>query len=294
MAVTRRILTLALASSPGIGAKTITRILTRNDLLGRSPDDFLALGSEALREEYRLAQSKAERFNVHKSRLIAEATQLEANLAQMGVTAVTAADAHYPRQLEMYDPHPPELIYMYGNSRLLTAKTFCVLASRNASEQALIEIEKSTENRILRGNTLVTGHDTVEYQRSAVTALRWGAPRIMVLDTGFYNALGDDLREEPFAAARLWRYKFDPKTDLAISAVSPFGGYHRNSNRVRDRLIGGLSMIFEGICIKPAGNMEKLLKLAIKAGRQVSISEISPGYESLIDLGAEFLPLQAR
>lgn len=294
MSISRRILIIALASSPGIGAKTITRILTKNDLLGRTPNDFLVLGPEVLREEYRIAQTKAERFHIHKQKLVKEAQQIEASLSQMGVTAVTAADAHYPRQLEIYDPNPPELIYLYGNHRLLTAKTFCVLSSRNSSEQALLEIEKSTENRVLRGNTLITGHDTTEYQRSAVTALRWGAPRVIVLDTGFYNALGDDLRQEPFAAARLWRYKFDPKTDLAISAVNPFAGYHRNSNRIRDRLIGGLSMIYEGIHIKPGGNMEKLLRLGLKAGRQVSISEISPNHQDLINCGAEFLPLQAR
>ena len=294
MAVSRRVLTLTLALSPGIGAKTITRILTRNDLLGRDPEEFLRLGPESLAEEYRLGAVKSQRFVELRETLVEQATQLEKNLATMGVTAVTAADAHYPRQIELFDPHPPELLYLYGNSRLLTAKTFCVLSSRRSSEPSLLEIEKSTENMVLRGLTLVTGHDTSEYQRSAVTALRWGAPRILVLDTGFYNALGDNLTDEPFPAARLWRYRFDPKTDLAVSAVSPFGGYHRNSNRVRDRLIGGLSTVFHGIQIAPGGNMQKLLRMAIRAGRPVSISELSPDYEAMLKIGAEILPMQAR
>ena len=50
MKVNRRSLVVALALTPGIGGKTITRVLTRNDLLGRSIDEFLRLGSEALRE----------------------------------------------------------------------------------------------------------------------------------------------------------------------------------------------------------------------------------------------------
>ncbi len=294
MPVSRRVLTLGLALAPGIGSKTITRILTRNDLLGISADEFLDLGPEALQEEYRLGPKRSEQFVQIRHQVVEQAIELEKNLATMGVSAVTAADAHYPRQLELYDPHPPQLLYLYGNTRLLTAKTFCVLSSRRSPENALLEIEKSTENLVLRGLTLVTGHDTAEYQRSAVTALRWGAPRILVLDTGFYNALGDNLTDEPFPAARLWRYKFDPKTDLAISAVSPFGKYHRNSNRIRDRLIGGLSLVFHGIQIAPGGNMEKLLRMAVRAGRSVAISELSPNAETMLEIGAEILPMQAR
>ena len=294
MSTTRRILTLALAITPGIGSKTITRILTKNDLYGRSPDDFLALGSESLKEEYKINQTVSERFCSNRNTYLDQAKDLNQTLSALGVTAITAADAHYPRQLELFDPKPPELLYFYGNTKLLTANTFCVLSSRHTTEGGLIEIEKATEHHILRSRTLITGHDTLEYQRSAVTALRWGSPRILVLDTGLFNALGDDLREEPFPAARLWRYKFDPRTDLAISAVNPYRPYHPTANKIRDRIIGGLSMHLDGIEIKPGGNMEKLLKLGIRSGRQVQISELTHHHQSLLDSGAQFLPILNR
>lgn len=294
MAVSRRILTLALANTPGIGSKTIVRILTKNDLYGRSPDQFLSLGAEAMQEEYRINQTVSERFCRDRKELLDQAIDLDKTLSALGVTAVTAADAYYPRQLELFDPKPPELLYLYGNTKLLAANTFCVLSSRHSSEPALVEVEKATEHHVLRSRTLVTGHDTPEYQRSAVTALRWGAPRILVLDTGLFNALGDDLREEPFAAARLWRYKFDPRTDLAISAVNPYRPFHPSANRTRDRIVGGLSMHLDGIQIKPAGQMDKVLRLGLRAGRIVQVSELTPQAETYTSLGAELLPILNR
>jgi DNA processing protein len=294
MSISRRTLTLALAITPNIGAKTITRILTKLDLYDRDPDEFIKLGQQAYQEEFKMSRSAAEKFHQLKSQSIQQAVELDQTLSAYGVTAVTAADAHYPRQIEIFDPHPPELLYFYGNNRLLTANTFCVLSSRNTSPEGMIEIEKACEFHILRSRTLVTGTNTNEYQRAALTALRWGSPRILVLDTGFFNALGQDLTEEPFAAARLWRYKFDPRTDLAVSAVNPYHPYFSNANRIRDRIVGGLSMHLDGICIKPGGNMDRLLHLGLRAGRHVQISELSPHHQDLTKSGAQFLPLLNR
>lgn len=288
--VSRRTLTLSLCLTHGLGGKTVTRILTRNDLLGRSCDEFLRLGAGALVEEYRLKAKAAENWVQNRKTFLKEAADLEATLEPHGVSVVTAADAHYPRHLETFDPDPPGILYLYGNTKLTLAETFCVLASRGSSDSVLAEIEKRTEEHVLKGRTLVSGHDTPEYQRSAVTCLRWGTPRIMVFDTGFFEALGANLREEPFAAARLWRYSFDPQTDLALSAVNPVRTYHPNSNKVRDGLVAGLSYHVELVNANQGGNMERLGKLAIRAGRKVSVSDLSPTFDQLVAAGAEPVP----
>ena len=289
-ATDRKNLTMALASVPGIGAKTVTRILTRNDLMGRSVDEFLRLGQEALVEEYRLKPRQAEAWCSDKKGWLGEAERLRKFLEPYGVAMVTAADAHYPRNLEALDPDPPGILYFFGNRHLLDTDTFSVLSSRNGSEDVLSEIERRTEDNVLKGRVLVSGHDTPEYQRSAVTCLRWGAPRIMVFDTGLFDALGEDLRNEPFPAARLWRYQFDARTDLAVSAVNPMKNYHANSNKVRDRLVAGLSYRIETVYATAGGNMDRLAKLGLRAGRKVSVSELSPTFEALVGLGAEPVP----
>ncbi len=289
--ITRRQLALALALTPGVGGKTISRALTRNDLLGRSPSDFLKLGPEALREDYRFpAKGAASWYAMRKEKLV-EAAELQQRLDPHGVSMVTSADASYCIRIEEYDPAPPGIIYLYGNLKLLNADTFAVLSSRGTSPDGLATIEKVTEENVLAGRVLVSGHDTPEYQRSAVVPLRWGAPRILDLDTGLFHALGEDLKEEPFRAARLWRYQFDPLTDLAVSTVNPAAPFHRESNRIRDRMVGSLAMRIEGIEIKPGGNMHRLSTLALRAGRPVRILPGSVSEASLRQLGASLLEL---
>ena len=61
MSLPRRTFALHLAMTcPESAARSVTRILARNDLLGRSAEEFLSLSPEALREEYRLTTKAAQ------------------------------------------------------------------------------------------------------------------------------------------------------------------------------------------------------------------------------------------
>ncbi|HTQ10400.1 MAG TPA: hypothetical protein VMI31_10040, partial [Fimbriimonadaceae bacterium] len=56
---------------------------------------------------------------------------------------------------------------------------------------------------------------------------------------GFYHHLGKDLKDELFRAARLWRYQFDPRTDLVVSRRAPDKKpTYAIHNPTVDRLIG--------------------------------------------------------
>jgi len=287
--MTRRSFALLLAMTPGIGGRTVTRILARNDLLGREPEAFLNLSEEALREEYRVPARGAAYLAAHGPRLPERIEPLRARLEGLGVSLVTSADVHYPQRVEQMDPEPPGLLFLYGNTRLLEAPSFCVLSSRNSPPAALEEIERLAEEGVLASEVLVTGHDTPEYQRSAVVPLRWGAPRILCLDRGLFRALGENLVEEPFRAARLWRYQFDPTTDLVVSPFRPDAGFVGVNNQVRDRLIACLSARLDFVDVKPGGNMEKNARLALRAGRPVRVSDRSIGYRELQRLGAQVM-----
>ena len=175
-------------------------------------------------------------------------------------------------------------------AKFLEGETFTVLSSRGTDAKGLELIEKLTEESILAGKTLVSGHDTPEYQRSSIVPLRWGAPRVIVLDCGLFKALGDDLKEEPFRAARLWRYQFDPKTDLAVSCLNPDSDYHPNSNKIRDRLIASLSLNLDFVNIRVGGNMEALAKSSLRAGRIVRIPDYLETEVKLKQLGAALIP----
>ena len=268
MSVSRRSFALHLAMTRGVGSRSVFRILARNDLLVRSPEEFLRLSPEALREEYRLSVPQAAYLSGSK---IEKTAELERRLDGLGVRLLTAADAGYPAMVEEFDPDPPGVLFLYGNTRLLAAPTFAVLGSRNTTSAGLDSIDRLTEEGVLAGETLVTGHDRPEYQRSAIVPLRWGAPRILALDRGLFQVLGKDLKDEAFRAARLWRYEFDPATDLAVSPFRPDDGFIGVNNQIRDRLVASLARRIDFVSIAEGGNMARLARLALKAGRGVRV-----------------------
>ena len=270
MSISRRTFTLILSMTPRVGGRSVVKVLARNDLLSRTPEEFFTLSYETYVEEYGLLKKAAEYLAQHRESLLKEIEPLEHRLEQLGVRWAVITDAGYPEMLEQFDPDPPAMVFMYGNTKLLSSKTFSVLSSRQASEQQLYEIERLTEEGVLAGEVLVTGHDRPEYQRSAVVPLRWGAPRILCLDRGLFQVLGEDLKNEAFRMARLWRYEFDPSTDLVISPFRPEAGFIGVNNQVRDRLVAGLSKRIDFVKISAGGNMEKLEKMARKAGRSVN------------------------
>lgn len=114
-------------------------------------------------------------------------------------------------------------LWLYGNSRLLGGDLDCVLGcfGNSQSSAELNRIEQEAERIVLAGRVLVCGVHNPAHQRAAVVPLRWGSPRIVVFSGGFRAHLGQELKDEPFRVGRLWRYQWDPVTDLAVSRRAP-------------------------------------------------------------------------
>jgi hypothetical protein len=115
-------------------------------------------------------------------------------------------------------------LWLFGNVRLLRADLAYVAATcelRDPPPCVFDAIEREAEELVLAGKVLVCGVHSPAHQRAAVVPLRWGSPRIVVLSGGFRHHLGPNLTDEPFRAGRLWRYQWDPTTDLAISRRAP-------------------------------------------------------------------------
>jgi len=112
--------------------------------------------------------------------------------------------------------HPDSKLWFYGNVRLLRGCLATVQYHR-----CLSDIEREAEGLVLGGRTLVAGVHNNAQRQAAIVPLRWGSPRIVVFSGGIRYHLGEDLKEEPFRAAKLWRYQWDARTDLAISLRAP-------------------------------------------------------------------------
>jgi DNA processing protein len=84
-----------------------------------------------------------------------------------------------------------------------------------------------------------------------------------------FAALGDDLNEEPFRAARLWRYNFDPDVDLVLSPLRPDAKYLPAANQTRDELVFALSDRVEVVFASESGNTRRPADRMQAVGRLV-------------------------
>ena len=115
-------------------------------------------------------------------------------------------------------------LWFYGNIRLLHCSLATVPSACGAPYHLpgeLDEIERQSEELVLSNKVLVCGIHNAAHMRAAVVPLRWGSPRIIVFSGGFHYHLGRQLNEEPFPAGRLWRDRWDARTDLAVSRRAP-------------------------------------------------------------------------
>ncbi|MBA3727015.1 MAG: DNA-processing protein DprA [Armatimonadetes bacterium] len=260
---------LALCLTPGIGSGTISRILARNAISNVSKRQFLSLSPDALVEEYRLTERSARALARGAKGIEQDILKFKGRALGKNVRVITFQDPRYPGRIEGFCENPPAFLVAYGNMQVLHSKTFTVLASRDAGPDSLAATEKSVEEGVLDSMVLVTGSNTAAYQRAAVVPLRWGAPRVLVLDRGLFKALGDDLDQEPFPAARLWRYRFDAETDLVLSPFRPDDNFIGVNNKIRDELVVALSDEIRVAHVSKGGNVDKLSRRAEELGRAV-------------------------
>lgn len=115
-------------------------------------------------------------------------------------------------------------LWVYGNiDALLMPKGFAshAVANLEFTDELKETIELEAEQIVFNGRALVTALHNDAWQTASIVPLRWGCPRIMVVRGGFKMHLGNELKCEPFWAARLWRYGWDPSTDLIVSRDAP-------------------------------------------------------------------------
>lgn len=152
--------------------------------------------------------------------------------------------------------YPDAGLWLYGNVRLLGTSLASIsraFGHPHHTPKDMELIEQEAERTVLEGRIIVAGIHSPAHQRAAIVPLRWGAPRILVFSGGFHHHLGPDLKEEPFRAARLWRYQFDAKTDLVISRRAPdklptFAQFNPTVDRLIERITARL---ISGILFEP-------------------------------------------
>jgi DNA processing protein len=262
-------LELALCFAPTMGSESFRSALTRIASLGASAREVLSMSEWSLQKQLGLNPAAAKAVADPMSKSNQSVREFRDKVGSKNVRLITWTSVIYPERIASFLGSPPAFLFAYGNLRALNSPTFAVVCSRNPGPADLEKVERAAEKGVLESKVLVGGTNTDAYQRAAIVPLRWGAPRILVLDRGLFVALGSDLSEEPFRTARLWRYRFDPETDLVLSRNRPFDEYAASNQKYRDELLVALSDEIVGISLRPGGNMDKLSAKAENAGRSV-------------------------
>jgi len=243
--------------------------MAKMSMLGLDSAACFELPPSALVEGLGLPEAAAAVIADRNSQMYNAITQYKQLIGSKPVRLVTTQSAIYPQRIVDFCKSPPAFLFVYGNLRVLSSKTFAVVCSRNPSSDDLETIERKAEAGVLASMALVGGTTTDAYQRASIVPLRWGAPRILVLDRGLFRALGDNLDQEPFRAARLWRYCFDPESDLVISRNRPFDEYAASNQVNRDELVIALADQVNAVNVREGGNFDKLALRAEELGRSV-------------------------
>jgi predicted Rossmann fold nucleotide-binding protein DprA/Smf involved in DNA uptake len=280
-------LILLLSEVPGIGDRTLAGILRKNSVLRRSPEEFLCLSPEMLRDEYDLLKKPAACVAAITPALKEAASATARSLRRAGVTVVTLLDAVYPaRLLERLDD-PPSVLYAYGNLALLESRLFAVANSNGIPDQVLSLTDQAAEAALEAGWWPVTGHNRPAYQRPALVSRRMGGRVCYVLDRGILEAFGGDLSKDLFPAARIWSPAYDPACDLTISPFALSDHSLATHNRRRDEIVFALADIVLAGVVKPGGQMEKVCLTVLKQGRKVVLMGPAIGAaDGLIEAGA--------
>jgi|CXWL01.1.fsa_nt_gi hypothetical protein len=158
-------------------------------------------------------------FNDGRQRIIFELrekrSQMSFEILQPAGEGIGTLEARFTES----DRAPMRLSYC-GNFRLLESSRAAIplASSRNSASATNTDVVKMLADQLVFvPMVIVCGIHTLAQVESALVALRWGCPRIMLLPGHLHLHLGSHLDEEPEQSFLQWRSHWDGSTDLALS-----------------------------------------------------------------------------
>jgi predicted Rossmann fold nucleotide-binding protein DprA/Smf involved in DNA uptake len=269
---------LLLTCVPHLGERQIAQVLHRWAQSRVPVDEFLSMPPETLQQEWGLSAQAAQALTEPKPSWRKRFEQMDALARRHGVEVLTAQHRLYPLTLEAFCEFAPPVLFAHGNLRLLQdGWRFAVACSRGAPHLALEAVDEITRQAMREGGIPVTGHNTIPYQRVAVTAIRAEQPSITVLDRGLLDALGEGLNRPLFSAARLYELEFRADRDLVLSPFPLQAGSLGLYNQRRDELVFALADVVFAVWVRAGGVMERLCRQAKELGKRIEVWKAPDG-----------------
>ncbi len=147
---------LQLMQTPGLGVKTLGRLLTRLAAEERPVEDLLSAPPDELVRNYALKKEIATAFQGQGD----EASRLSDTLRSHEISVVSISMPEYPAKLKrVLKESAPPVLFVSGNQRILTRDAVAISGSRHASDASL-NIARSTARALAEkgGLNIVGGY----------------------------------------------------------------------------------------------------------------------------------------
>jgi DNA processing protein len=253
---------LRLVLAPGLGSKTLRRLLRRLESEGISPDDFVRFSGSDLAGDYGLAglTTASIEKNQGEAQLVAE--ELERHEVQM----VVRGFSDYPERLEItLGEASPPVLFVRGDLSILDRKGVAFCGSRRASSETCRLIQNCAAELADNGFNVIAGYSAGVDLSAHYAAVSRGGVTTCVLPTGILHfRLRSDLAES-----------LEYGNHLIISQFPPAVGWHVYNAMQRNYTVCGLADVV--IVAEPgsSGGTFEAAMAAVKLSRPVFLADQS-------------------
>lgn len=259
---------LALRELPGVGERTLTRLLALAASRSEDVRAILEAPPTHLTSVYRLPARAVARLVEQRDRHLKRCEWLTAELQRAGGKLLTQRHPLFPRRLGSNLHQAPPMLFSVGDLEILESPCIAVLSSREITPQtvpATVAVLRAARRESL---SVAIGGMKTTHRLACITARAVGVRRVVVLDRGLFAAFASDFATDPFGSGKK-RTRFDPHSALVVSPFRPEDHASPNGGRRRDEIIAALGHLVFASCARPGGEVERICLAAIAQGRRV-------------------------
>lgn len=275
---------LQLMQTPGVGGKTLARVLARLDTEGRQAEALLEIGRKELVSHYGLKADSAAAFGSESEAAMRLADRLE----EGGIRLLTVTMPDYPPELKrVLKESAPPVLFMWGNISILQRQAAGICGSRDASHLGLKIAGDCAQMLAQCGVNVVSGYANGIDLAAHHGALEVEGVTTLVLAEGILHfRVKPDLRD-----------LFDQSNSLVMSEFPPRLGWIARNAMLRNRTICGLSDVVIAVESGTSGGTFAAGQTALELRRPFFVIDYptpptsASGNRLLLSLGAR--PLHA-
>ena len=219
---------LQLYFTPGLGARTLFKLLKRLISEQRSVSEFVKASHSEITDEYKIKPDIIAKLDEQLE--TAERTYEELNKNQIQLIYFGHPD--YPGKLiEALNETSPPVLFVRGDTALLTKKAVGFCGSRDISETAYEVTERCASVLAKDGVNIISGFASGADSAAHLGALKAGGVTTMVLATGILQ----------FQTKGELGHYLDESNHLILSEFYPEAAWQAHNAMVRNKTVCGLS-----------------------------------------------------